>query len=143
MKTSDKPVEVVEVFDTDIKNVWKALTNLEEMKQWYFDNIDSFEPVVGSESCFPVESGERTFTHLWKVTEVKKPVRLTYNWKYAEYEGDSFVSFILEEKDQKTFLTLRVEVVADFQDGIPEFNRESCLGGWEYFINRRLKAYLK
>jgi hypothetical protein len=37
---------------------------------------------------------------------------------------------------------LTVEVLEDFPDDIPEFRRESCIGGWNYFINHRLKEYL-
>ncbi len=30
----------------------------------------------------------------------------------------------------------------DFPDDVPEFERESCLGGRQYFIGQALKAYL-
>ena len=33
-------------------------------------------------------------------------------------------------------------IVEDFQDHIPEFQPESCIAGWEYFLDR-LDSYLQ
>lgn len=142
MKKSNEPIIVEETFQNSIEKVWKALTDLNEMKRWYFENIDIFKAEIGSKSRFSVHSGEQTFTHLWEVTEVVAPKKITYNWKYLEYSGDSFVTFELFEKDRQTKLRLTVEVVEDFPNDIPEFKRESCIGGWNYFINGKLKEYL-
>jgi hypothetical protein len=30
-----------------------------------------------------------------------------------------------------------------FPDDIPEFRRDSCIGGWEYLIQKSLKEYLE
>jgi hypothetical protein len=49
----------------------------------------------------------------------------------------------LTQDNNLTKLTLSVEVQEDFPESIPEFKRESCIGGWNYFINNRLKEYLK
>jgi uncharacterized protein YndB with AHSA1/START domain len=142
MKKSDGPIVVEVFFDVSIEKVWKALTNLDEMKRWYFENIDAFKPELGSKSRFAVQSGNRTFTHLWEVTKVDAPHKIVYNWKYEEYQGDSFVTFNLNEIDGRTKLILELKVVEDFPDEIPEFARESCIGGWNYFIGGRLKDYL-
>lgn len=133
---------VQESFNAPIQKVWDAITNLDEMKQWYFENIDSFRPVVGAKSSFEVKSGERTFTHMWEVTQSIPPYTIQYRWRYAEYPGDSFVTFNIREESGKTMLVLRASVVEDFPAEIPEFKRESCLAGWEYFIKERLKRYI-
>lgn len=143
MKTSEKPVVVSEDFGLSRERVWKAITNLEDMKCWYFENIDTFEAEVGCKSEFPVQSGEHLFLHLWEVTEVVYKKRITYNWRYGGYAGDAFVTFSLSKHLDCTRLTLEFKVVEDFQDDIPEFSRESCQAGWEYFINGRLKNYLE
>lgn len=143
MKKTDSPIIVEGIFDSPIEKVWEAITNLDKMKLWYFNNIDSFKPEVGSKSRFSVQSDERTFTHLWEVTEVNAPHKIAYNWKYEEHAGDSFVSFGLEKVGDKIKLTLTVTVAEDFDDKIPEFKSESCQQGWEYFICSRLAEYLK
>ena len=143
MKKTDKPVVLSQRFNAPITKVWNAITVLEEMKQWYFENIDAFAPELGTKSKFVVQSGERTFTHQWEITQVKAPHLIEYNWKYEEYAGEAFVSFALGDENGKTTLELSMEVCANFDDTIPEFKRESCEMGWQYFIQQRLAAYLK
>lgn len=142
MKRTDTPIVVEQVFKTSINKLWNAVSNLDEMKAWYFDNIDAFKPELGIRSEFAVSVEDRVFTHLWEVTEVVPLQKLTYNWKYKEYPGDSFVTFELFEEGNLVKLKLQVDVVEDFPDDVPEFTRESCVQGWNYFIGQRLKNYL-
>ncbi|WP_372641614.1 SRPBCC domain-containing protein [Ancylomarina sp.] len=136
------PVVVQQSFHVSISQLWKAISELEQMKHWFFENIEAFSAEVGFETQFNVKSGERDFRHLWKITEVIPLEKIVYSWKYEGYEGESFVSF-------ETFITeggssLRVShvVTNSFPQSIPEFTRESCQGGWEYFINNRLKNFM-
>jgi len=143
MKKTEAPIIVEDVINAPIEKVWTAITDLSEMKCWFFDNIDAFKPELGSKSSFVVQSEERVFTHLWTVSEVEAPNKITYNWKYKEYSGNSFVTWELFNIDRKTKVVLTVSVVKDFDNTIPEFKRESCVKGWEYFICFRLVEYLK
>ncbi len=68
--------------------------------------------------------------------------KISYNWKYKNYLGDSNVIFELFKKHEHTLLRLTTVILEDFPDEIPEFTRESCLGGWNYFITKSLKNYL-
>jgi hypothetical protein len=49
----------------------------------------------------------------------------------------------LDKLGNLTKLTLTARVVEDFDDSIPEFKRESCVAGWNYFIKERLSDYLE
>jgi len=51
--------------------VWKAITDKDQMKQWYFDTIDDFKPEVGFQTQFKVRNGNKDYLHIWKVTEVE------------------------------------------------------------------------
>ena len=113
------------------------------MKEWFFENILAFKPEVGFETKFNVKSEDTEFMHKWKVTHVVPFKSITFNWKYENYSGDSFVVFELIQQNDTTILKLTVNVVADFPDEIPEFRRESCVEGWKYFINGRLQNYLE
>jgi len=143
MKYTDPPIVVEETFQTTASSLWNAITDLQQMRQWYFENIDVFEPIVGTRSTFVIVVEDRTYTHLWEVTEVIPGEQITYNSNYQEYAGDAFVTFQVIPEEEKVKLRLIMEVVESFPDGIPEFSRESCIGGWNYFIKERLKAFLK
>lgn len=142
MKTTDEQIVVVNLYDHPVNKVWKAITDFDEMRLWYFSKIDQFEPVIGSKSNFLVEVEDRRYTHMWEVTEVVANEKIRYNWKYEEHEGDSFVNFVLNKLGEKTELILSCDVVADFSSEIPEFQRENCIAGWNYFLNGRLRDHL-
>ena len=143
MKTTEDPVVVEQSFNAPADAVWRAITELDRMKQWYFDCIPEYNTEDGFETRFNIESGGRNFMHLWKVTEAVPLKRLTYDWKYEGYSGDSFVTWELFEEGGNTTLRLTAKVREDFPDDIPEFKRKSCQAGWEYFIKQNLKGYLE
>ena len=142
MKKTDPPIIVEEIFKSSLPLVWAALTEHEQMLKWYFDNIEDFKAEVGFETTFKTPSGDRVFTHQWRVTEVIPLQKISYQWNYAEYAGDSVISFELFEKEKDVRLQVTVDVLEDFPSDIPEFKRESCIGGWQYFIGQQLKQYL-
>ncbi len=143
MKRNDPPIIVEETYKAKIEEVWDSITDVNKMRLWYFENLPSFKAEVGFETKFDVQNESRTFPHLWKVTEVVPGKKLTYNWKFEGYAGDSFVVFELFEEGIKTKLRLTVNILEDFPENVPEFKRESCISGWTYFINKRLKEYLE
>nr|WP_321237152.1 SRPBCC family protein [uncultured Psychroserpens sp.] len=142
MKISEGPIQVSHVFDCSKSHLWKAITNVEDMRQWFFDNIPDFEPKVGFKTEFSVASEDRIFPHVWEITEVILLKKIVYRWNYKNYKGDSVVTFELTEENNQTVLTLTAEVIEDFPDNIPEFKRESCIAGWNYFIKDSLAKYL-
>ena len=143
MKKTDPLIIVEEAYKTSLINVWNAITETKEMKQWFFEQIESFKAEEGFETEFLVEVGDKKFTHEWKIVEVKRFQKIKYQWRYKEYTGDSFAFFELKEENGKVKLTFTAEVLEDFPDDIPEFKRESCIGGWNYFLKESLKNYLE
>ena len=143
MKKSDDPIIVEATFDQNVENVWRAITDVVEMKKWFFENIPAFEAEVGFKTSFPVQSEDRVFTHLWEVIEVNIPRSISYDWSYREYSGRALVVFDLMIDDDKCKLRLTNTVIEDFPSDIPEFKRASCQGGWNYFIRERLTAYFQ
>lgn len=139
---TDKPVVVEQSFPVSKKKLWSAITELDQMTQWFFENIETFKPIIGFKTEFVIENEGRVFPHLWTITEVEPYKKITYNWKYEGYAGDSDLSFELFEEENGTRLKLTHRVLESFPQDIPEFTRESCLGGWNYFIKERLMNYL-
>lgn len=142
MKVTDPPIVVTAIYQTTIEKVWSAITEPAEMRQWFFEQIESFKAEVGFETQFLIENEGKKFTHSWKIVEVVPNKKLKYSWNYPEYSGDSFVIFELSEIAEGVELTLITEVLENFPQDMLEFKRESCIGGWEYFLNDRLKNYL-
>ncbi len=143
MTTKEAPVIVEQTFHVSAKVIWEALTDIHQMKRWYFDNIPDFKVEVGFKTAFDVQSDTRSFHHIWTVSEVIPFKKIVYKWQFSAYEGESFSHFEIEELGNQTKLRLTAIVTKDFSDKIPEFKRESCLGGWNYFIKDRLKNYIE
>ena len=143
MKRSDKPIIVEESFHKSVDSVWAAITEPERMTKWFFDKMPDFKPEIGFEVEFNVESGGRIFPHKWRVTKAVLKELLELNWKYGGYQGDSYVSFKLQQDNGSTRLKLTQIITEDFAEDVPEFIRESCTMGWNYFIKQRLKDYLR
>jgi len=144
MKTSDAAIQIQETYPVALKKVWEAITEVTQMRQWFFDNIPDFQATIGFSTQFAVQAGERTFTHLWEIAEAIPLQKIVYKWSYTEYPGDAEVIFELTSKDDTTTtLTVTNTVLQDFPSDIPEFTRTSCIGGWEYFIQQQLKGFLE
>ena len=142
MKRSESPIVLEYTLDSTVDKLWSALVEIEEMVEWYFDNIPDFKPEVGFQTAFLVTNEGRRFTHLWEVTQVVAEKEISYSWRYEEYPGESLITFSLRPAQDQVKLRLVIDITEDFPQDIPEFKRESCVGGWNYFIGERLATYL-
>jgi uncharacterized protein YndB with AHSA1/START domain len=142
MKTTDPPIIVESTLAGTLQQAWEAITVHDKMIEWYFQNIPDFQARVGFHTEFPVQSGARTFTHIWDVTEVIPQQKISYHWTYTEYPGESKVSFELLPEGDAIKLRLTNIVLRDFPQDVPEFKRESCIAGWRYFIQQQLTEYI-
>ncbi|WP_109301261.1 SRPBCC domain-containing protein [Aquimarina sp. AU474] len=138
-----KAVIVEEVFNATAKTIWKALTNTDEMKKWYFD-LPKFEPIVGFEFTFTGQgnTGEK-YIHLCKVTEVIPNQRLQYSWEYEHLDGYSLVTFDLIEEGTKTRLKLTHSGLDSFPQDHNDFTIQSFTNGWTTLVTKFLLDYLK
>jgi uncharacterized protein YndB with AHSA1/START domain len=143
MRKEDDPIVVEQSFNATTEAVWNAITEIDQMHRWYFDNIPDCKPEVGFETQFSIQNKNRVFLHMWKVIEVILNKRLVYNWKYDSYASDSNVIFEIFEQNNLTTLRLTTQILESFPQDIPEFKRESCDKGWKYFIQNNLKGYLE
>ena len=121
----DKQAIIIErTYKASLEKVWQAITDQDQMKQWYFD-LDDFKAVVGFEFKFPGEgvTGEK-YMHLCKITEVIPHKKLQYSWRYENYEGNSLVTFELFEEGEQTRLKLTHSGVETFPQDNPDFSKE-------------------
>ncbi|NNF35385.1 MAG: SRPBCC domain-containing protein [Saprospiraceae bacterium] len=138
----DQPVVLSQYFKHPSQKVWYAITDHEKMIQWFFDNIPSFSAEPGFKTRFIVENEGRVFPHLWEIIEVIDGEKITIDWKYEGYKGSSNVTFSIKKKGYGCILKVEHLNTSPYDTSIPEFTRESCQGGWDYFIKERLVKYL-
>ena len=137
-----EPFVIERIYNAPIEKVWKALTDKDQMKQWYFD-LDSFKPEVGFEFQFEGGSESKRYLHICKITEVIPGKKLSYSWRYDGYEGNSYVTFELFAEGDKTRLQLRHEGLDTFPMNNPDFAKQSFAGGWTHIIGSSLKDFVE
>jgi uncharacterized protein YndB with AHSA1/START domain len=139
----NKPIEIERIFDAPIAKVWSAITDKDEMKNWYFD-LPNFKPEVGSKFQFTggKEDGIQ-YLHLCEVTEAIVEKRLTHSWRYNGYAGNSFVTFDLSDENGKTRLRFSHAGIETFPEDNPDLAKKNFVAGWDHIINISLKHYLE
>ncbi|MEQ1675609.1 MAG: SRPBCC domain-containing protein [Chitinophagaceae bacterium] len=137
------PLVIERTYNAPVEKIWKAITDKEQMKDWYFD-LAEFNPVVGFEFRFSGKghTGEE-YLHLCKITEVVVGKKLSYSWQYEGYEGSSFVHFELFAEGDKTRVKLTHEGLETFPANNPDFAKESFSEGWNYIIGTGLKEFVE
>ena len=133
------PVVVERTYNVPASRVWKAITDKNQMKQWYFD-LEAFVPVVGFEFKFKGQGqqGEK-YMHLCKITEVVPEQKLQYTWQYENLEGQSSVSFELFDEGNSTRLRVTHTGLETFAHINSDFSRENFMQGWTELIGKMLK----
>src|SRR3989338_3543279 len=96
MTTKDEPIIVEQTYNASVDRVWTAITDIDQMKKWFFENIDTFKAEVGFE------------------TQVQLQKKIIYNWKYGGYSGNSYVSWELSKENNLTRLKLTHDVQEAF-----------------------------
>ena len=139
----NEPFIIERTYNAPIFKVWKAITEKDEMKKWYFD-LTEFKTEVGFEFQFVggPEDGKQ-YLHVCKITEVIKEKKLAYSWRYDGYEGNSFVTFELFEEGTKTRLKLTHASLETFPNNNPDFAKKNFAEGWTHIIGTALKEFVE
>mgnify|MGYP001810153015 FL=1 len=133
---------IEQTYQAPISKVWKAITDKDEMKLWYFD-LPEFKPEIGIEFRFmggPAE--DRQYQHICQVMEVVPEQKIAYSWRYDGYEGNTLVTFELFDEGSQTRLKLTHEGLETFPADNPDFARENFAEGWNWLIGTSLKEFL-
>ncbi len=128
-------VVIERIYDASPAEVWLALTDVEQMKQWYFPMLESFKPEVGFETEFNVPYEDQNFPHIWKVTESIPNKIIAYDWRFGGYPGNSNLRFTLQPYDDKAKLILSHTGLLSFEPEMhPEFSSANFQAGWEELL---------
>jgi len=143
-KLASMPFVIERTFDAPSAMVWKAITDCEQMKEWYFSELKAFKAEVGFETQVDVKHNNTVYPHLWKVTEVAPGKKLSYSWKYAGHVGDSLVTFELFDEGGKTRVKLTHAGLESFlPEAHPQYARGNFALGWTSLIGTHLKEFLE
>jgi len=137
-----KPFVIERTLDAPVKKVWAAITEKNQMKQWYFD-LAAFEPKVGFEFSFVGGSPEEEYTHHCRITEVVEFKKISYTWRYENYPGESEVTFELFEEGDQTKIKLTHRGLETFPANKKDFARSSFEAGWTEIIGKSLTEYVE
>ncbi|MGZ5189766.1 MAG: SRPBCC domain-containing protein [Flavisolibacter sp.] len=129
------------LLDAPLHRVWKAITNNDDMKQWYFD-LKEFKPEVGFQFQFYGENEGRKFLHLCEVKEVIENKKISYTWTYDTHpEAVTLVSWELFPEGNKTRLKLTHEGL----DKLPQerdYAIDNFKAGWNDIVEKSLRNYV-
>jgi len=142
-KTNDlaEAVIVERILDAPVERVWTALTDVAEMRKWYFD-LKEFKPEIGFEFEFVVEHEGNSYHHVCKVTEVIPQKKIAYTWLYKNEPGNSLVTFELFPEGNKTRLKLTHTGIETFPK-TPAYARKNFEAGWTAIIGSELKQFVE
>lgn len=124
------------------QEVWKAITDKNEMKKWYFD-LEAFEAVPGFHFTFWGEKDGERFLHHCTITEVVPGKKIAYTWRYDLWPGESLVSFELSGHEQnRTTLKLIHSGLETFPQN-EMLKKENFELGWREIIEGSLKKHFE
>ena len=141
-ESNSQPLVIERILNAPAASVWKALTDRDQMKQWYFD-LAEFKPQAGFKFQFYGGTEEKQYLHLCKITEVIPGKKLAYSWRYDGHEGNSLVAFELFVEGDKTRLKLTHDGLETFPKSNPDLAKENFVQGWTSIIGTSLKEYVE
>ena len=141
--TKPQPYTIERTYNAPVSKVWKAITDKDEMKHWYF-NLVEFKAEAGFKFQFTAGGNDGVnYVHLCEIKEVIFEKKLSYSWRYENFEGDSLVSFELFKEGDNTRLKLTHEGLESFPQNNKDFAKESFVAGWTHITGISLKNYLE
>jgi uncharacterized protein YndB with AHSA1/START domain len=134
-------VIVERTLNAPVARVWQALTDVDQMREWYFD-LKEFKPQIGFEFEFSVEHEGTTYHHVCRVTEVIPQEKIAYTWRYKGEPGDSLVTIELFAEGDNTRLKLTHTGIESFPK-TPAYARKNFEQGWTAIIGTELKQFVE
>ena len=126
-----------------VSRVWKAITDMNELRKWFFD-ITDFEPLPDAQFIFNAGGENKKLDHVCTLKEVEENKRLSYTLCFNELPGEeSLVSFeLFDEGNDVTRLRLTHSGLEGFTaDRV--FTKDDFNGGWELLIKESIKEYIE
>jgi uncharacterized protein YndB with AHSA1/START domain len=138
-----KPLIVERTLNATAGRIWQALTDNDQMKNWYF-KLENFEPRVGFEFSFKGQGSKgEQYVHNCRITAVETEKLLSYTWEYDGFEGSSEVSFELFPQGEQTLVRITHTGLETFPHNNPDFDPSSFSKGWNHILGISLKEFVE
>lgn len=123
--------------------IWRALTDSDELENWWSDDM-SLEPKVGGKFSEPWEDDKRN-KHLasGKVLGVKNQKEITFTWTEQEWpkEAKTECTIKIDDKGQGRVITIKHSGWETLPADMQKQQIKDFKVGWNYHL-KELKAYL-
>lgn len=137
------PIIIEQKVNASAEKVWKALTDINEMKIWYFD-IPDFIPEEGAVFNFYEPGDEKKYHHQAEILEIIPEKKLKHTWFYPEFSDQkTIVTWELEAQGESTWIRLTHENIDGFNDLGENFSEKAFKEGWTQLTEQSLKRYLE
>ncbi|SFN02523.1 Uncharacterized conserved protein YndB, AHSA1/START domain [Chryseobacterium oleae] len=137
------PITVQYEFNAPAEKIWKALTDKNEMKSWYF-TIRDFDLELGKKFDFYESCDGGKYLHRDRILEIIPNKKLKHSWAYPELsDAVTIVTWELQPEEDGTLVTLTHENIEGFEGLGETFSRTSFTEGWKSIIGHSLREYLE
>ncbi|WBV61216.1 SRPBCC domain-containing protein [Chryseobacterium camelliae] len=137
------PIIVQYKVKAPVEKVWKALTDKQEMKSWYFD-ISDFKLETGHVFNFYEPGDEKKYHHQGEILEIIPDKKLKHTWSYPELsDGITTVTWELKQQGEETSVTLIHDDIDNLKELGANFSREAFAEGWNGIIGQSLKSHFE
>jgi uncharacterized protein YndB with AHSA1/START domain len=141
-EVAKSPVSVERRFDASADKVWRAITEIGQMKHWFMRELESFKAEVGFETAFNVHHNGKDYPHSWKVIEVVPQKKVSVEWRFPGNSGISVATMELFPEGTRTRLRVTHTGIDSHPQDNPDFARGSFQQGWNEIADQ-LQAYLE
>lgn len=136
-------VRLVREFKVSSETVWKAITDPEKMKEWYF-HIRDFKPEKGCVFTFYEKEEGGSFLHRCEILTIEPERFLEHTWEHPSHSaGRSVLKWEIEPLGGAAVqLTLIHSGLENFADAGAGFAPENYEAGWQGIVGISLRNYL-
>ena len=126
-----------------LDKVWNAITNKEQMKNWYFD-VPDFEPKIGNNFSFYGGDENEEYHHFCEIVDLIPNEKLKHSWTYPEISKEkTLVKWELKPENEGTIVTLTHKGLEAFEHLGENFKIHSFRKGWEDIVGKSLKEFVE
>ena len=127
-----------------IDKVWNAITDKEQLKEWYHP-IPDFSTKIHSEFSFYSNTGtEENHHHHCEVLEVIPNEKLKFSLAYPEITKEkTLLKWELLKDGNDTWVTLTHKGLENLEHLGNEFSHEKFEKRWDKIVNEQLKNYVE
>ncbi|MCP1996402.1 SRPBCC domain-containing protein [Flavobacterium sp. HSC-61S13] len=114
--------------------IWQALTDRDQMREWYFDIAD-FKLELGETFNFYEPGEARQYHHQCIIKGIEPNQKFSHTWTHPSHsKGESLLTWTLEDLGDATKVSLQHQGLENFADAGPGFEPENYQKGWDGYM---------